>query len=126
MSATGPLAWAAVAAGAVLGAWARWGLGLALNRSGSALPWGTLLANVAGGLMVGAALAVFERRPDLAAAWRPFLVTGFLGALTTFSTFSAESLQLIQRGAYGQAALHSALHLVGALGAAALGWRLLR
>ena len=126
MSAASPLAWIAIAAGAVLGAWARWGLALALNRSGSAMPWGTLVANVAGGLMVGAALALFERRPELVAAWRPFAVTGFLGALTTFSTFSAESLQMIQRGAFGSALVHSGAHLLGALAAAALGWRLMR
>jgi CrcB protein len=97
---------AAIALGAVLGAWARWGLALGLNRHGAAMPWGTLAANVAGGLAIGAALALFERRPELGAAWRPFLVTGFLGALTTFSTFSAESLAMIQRGAFGLAAAH--------------------
>ena len=126
MSATGPGAWAAIAIGAVLGAWARWGLALALNRSGQPMPWGTLLANLAGGLMIGAALAVFERRPELGAAWRPFFVTGFLGALTTFSTFSAESLGMIQRGAFGAAVVHSGDHLLGALAAAAIGWRLMR
>ena len=121
-----PGTWIAIAVGAVLGAWARFGLAIALNRAGAAMPWGTLVANVAGGLMIGAALALFERRPEFAAAWRPFFVTGFLGALTTFSTFSAESLQMIQRGAFGTALAHSGLHLLGALGAAALGWRLLR
>jgi CrcB protein len=121
-----PSAWIAIAAGAVLGAWARWGLGLVLNRPGAAMPWGTLVANVAGGLLVGAMLALFERRPELAAAWRPFFVTGFLGALTTFSTFSAESLQMMQRGAFGQAIVHSAMHVLGALAAAAIGWRLVR
>ncbi|HMS79120.1 MAG TPA: CrcB family protein, partial [Burkholderiaceae bacterium] len=79
------------------------------------MPWGTLAANVVGGLAIGAALAVFERRPELSAAWRPFLVTGLLGALTTFSTFSAESLQLIQRGALGHALLHTGAHLLGSL-----------
>jgi CrcB protein len=121
-----PFTLLAIAAGAVLGAWARWGLALALNRPGAALPWGTLAANVAGGLAIGAALAVFDRRPELAAAWRPLLLTGFLGALTTFSTFSAESLQMLQRGAFGQALVHSAAHLAGALAAAAIGWRLMR
>jgi CrcB protein len=124
--AAGPGTWAAIAIGAVVGAWARWGLALALNRGGQPVPWGTLVANVAGGLMIGAALALFERRPELGAAWRPFFVTGFLGALTTFSTFSAESLAMIQRGAFGAAVVHSSAHLVGALAAAAIGWRLLR
>jgi CrcB protein len=126
MSGVGPATWLAIAGGAVLGAWGRWLLGLALNRAGQPMPWGTLAANVAGGLLIGAALALFERRPELGAAWRPFFVTGFLGALTTFSTFSAESLLMIQRGAFWHALAHSALHLAGALGAAALGWRLAR
>jgi CrcB protein len=116
---------AAIGAGAVLGAWARWGLALWLNRAGQPMPWGTLAANLAGGLVIGAALAIFERRPELA-AWRPFLVTGFLGALTTFSSFSAESLLMLQRGAFGHAFTHSVLHLGGSLAAAAVGWRLLR
>ena len=116
----------AIAIGAVLGAWARWGLAIWLNRAGQSVPGGTLVANLLGGLMIGMALAAFERRPEWAAAWRPFFVTGFLGALTTFSTFSAESLQLIQRGAMLQSLLHSALHLFGSLFAAALGWRLMR
>ena len=77
--AMGPMVWLSIAAGAVLGAWSRWLLGLLLNRSGHLMPWGTLLVNVVGGLVIGMALAVFERRPDMAAAWRPFLVTGFLG-----------------------------------------------
>ena len=126
MSGVGPATWLAIAGGAVLGAWGRWLLGLALNRAGQPMPWGTLAANVAGGLLIGAALALFERRPELGAAWRPFFVTGFLGALTTFSTFSAESLLMIQRGAVWHALAHTALHLAGALGAAALGWRLAR
>jgi CrcB protein len=116
----------AVAAGAVLGAWSRWLLGLWLNRPGTALPLGTLAANLAGGLLVGMALAWFESHPDLSPAWRLFAVTGFLGALTTFSTFSAESLALVQRGELGAAVLHSAVHLLGCLAAAAFGWRLLR
>ena len=123
MSLSGALA---VAAGAVLGAWSRWLLGLWLNRPGTALPLGTLAANLAGGLLVGMALAWFESHPDLSPAWRLFAVTGFLGALTTFSTFSAESLALVQRGELGAAVLHSAVHLLGCLAAAAVGWRLLR
>jgi CrcB protein len=126
MSATSPAAWIAIAAGAVLGAWARWLLALALNRAGHPMPWGTLVANLIGGLLIGMMLAVFARRPELAGAWRPFVVTGFLGALTTFSSFSAESLAMIQRGAWALAAFHSAAHLAGALAATAVGWRLMR
>lgn len=114
---------AAVAAGAVLGAWLRWGLASALNAALPHLPLGTLLANVLGGLLVGVALAWFARHPELSPAWRLFVVTGFLGALTTFSTFSAESLALIMRGELAWAAAHSVVHLLGALAAAALGYR---
>lgn len=115
-----------IALGAVLGAWSRHLLAVLFNRPGQFLPWGTLTANLVGGLLIGMALAWFNRRPELAAAWRPLMVTGFLGALTTFSTFSAESLQLLQRGAIVHALGHSAAHLFGSLLAAAIGWRLLR
>ncbi len=115
----------AIGVGAVLGAWSRWGLALWLNRAGAHLPLGTFLANLVGGLLIGAFLGALERRPEWGAL-RPFLVTGFLGALTTFSTFSAESLALIQRGAWGGALLHTLAHTLGALAATVLGWRLLR
>jgi fluoride exporter len=113
---------AAVAVGAVLGAWLRWAMAVALNASGSWLPLGTLLANLSGGLLVGLSMGWFESRPSIDPVWRLALVTGFLGALTTFSTFSAESLQMIQRGELGVALLHSTLHLVGSLVAAAAGY----
>lgn len=116
----------AVAGGAVLGAWLRWLLGMLLNQSGALVPAGTLLANLIGGLFAGMALAWFDAHPSAHPAWRLFAVTGFLGALTTFSTFSAESLALVQRGAWVAALAHSAVHLVGCLLAAALGFRLLR
>lgn len=114
----------AVAVGAVLGAWSRWALGLWLNTDDRLLPWGTLVANVAGGLAIGAAVAWFARHPQLDPAWRQFAITGFLGALTTFSSFSIESLGLVQRGAFGLALAHTALHVVGSFGAAAIGYRL--
>lgn len=114
----------AVASGAALGACLRWGLGLALNGIQPALPLGTLAANLAGGLLAGAAMAWLVRHPELSPAWRLFLTTGFLGGLTTFSTFSAESLALLMRGEMLAAAAHSALHLIGSLAAAALGYRL--
>ena len=116
----------AVAVGAVLGAWLRWLLSLLLNQSGATLPWGTLVANLGGGLLIGMALAWFDARPELPAAWRLFAITGFLGALTTFSSFSAESLMLLLRGQWAAAALHSLAHLLGSLAAAAIGFRVMR
>ena len=113
-----------VAAGAVLGAWLRWLLALVLNQASPWLPAGTLVANVGGGLMIGAALAWLGSRPELDPAWRLFIVTGFLGGLTTFSTFSAESLAFLQRGEVGLALTHTLVHVAGSLAAAALGFRL--
>ncbi|MCM5572106.1 fluoride efflux transporter CrcB [Burkholderiaceae bacterium FT117] len=115
---------AAVGIGAVLGAWGRWALGLWLNTADRVMPWGTLVANLAGGLLIGMAVAWFARHPDLDPSWRLFAVTGFLGALTTFSSFSVESLGMIQRGAFGLALAHTGLHLFGSLAAAAVGYRL--
>ena len=111
----------AVAGGAVLGAWARWGLSYWLNPRLATLPLGTLAANLAGGYLVGIAVALFAAPPASAPAWRLLRVTGVLGALTTFSTFSAESVQLLMAGRYGAAALHSAAHLFGSLVATGLG-----
>ncbi|MFZ9507077.1 MAG: fluoride efflux transporter CrcB [Burkholderiaceae bacterium] len=114
----------AVASGAALGACLRWGLGLALNGMQPTLPLGTLAANLLGGFLAGAAMAWLMRHPELSPAWRLFITTGFLGGLTTFSTFSAESLALLMRGEMLAATAHSALHLIGSLAAAALGYRL--
>ena len=125
MSATLP--WAhvlAVAVGAALGALARWAAGLWLNGQWAGFPLGTLLVNCIGGLLIGAALAWFERSPD--EFLRLLLVTGFLGGLTTFSAFSGESLVLLQRGQFAMALAHSSAHLFGSLGCAALGHWLLR
>ena len=115
---------AAVAIGAVAGAWVRWALGLWLNTAERAMPYGTLIANLAGGLLIGVAVAWFSRHPQLDPAWRLFAVTGFLGALTTFSSFSIESLGMLQRGAFGLALAHTGLHVFGSLAAAAIGYRL--
>lgn len=114
----------AVGLGAVLGAWLRWGLSVALNAWQPNLPLGTLVANVGGGFLIGLALAWFAGQEGLNPTLRLFLVTGFLGALTTFSSFSAESLSLLHKGLWGWAFAHSAVHLFGSLGAAALGFRM--
>jgi CrcB protein len=118
----------AVGLGAMLGAWARWGLGAWLNERVESLPLGTLVANVAGGYLVGIAIAAFSMRHDVPAEWRLFIVTGFLGGLTTFSTFSAENVGMMMRAEYGAALLHAGSHLGGSLLATALGvatWRAL-
>ena len=113
----------AVAAGAAVGALARWGAGLWLNARWAGFPLGTLFVNCVGGLLIGMALAWFERTPH--ELLRLLLVTGFLGGLTTFSSFSAESLLLLQRGHWGLAAGHSLAHLLGALVCAGLGFWLI-
>lgn len=109
------MSWLAVGCGAAIGAWLRWLLGIALNSVHATLPYGTLAANLAGGFMIGIAVAFFERYPGLPVEWRLFAVTGFLGGLTTFSTFSAESMILLQRGEYGWALVHTGLHLMGSI-----------
>lgn len=105
----------AVAVGAALGALARWGLGLGLNHLLPQLPLGTLLANLAGGYLVGVAVGLFAQHPALPAEWRLLAITGFLGGLTTFSTFSAEVVQAAQGGRLGWALAIAALHLAGSL-----------
>ncbi len=105
----------AVAGGAAVGALLRWGLGLALNGLCAALPAGTLAANLLGGYMAGLAMALFAHQVDLAPAWRLLLVTGFLGGLTTFSSFSAEVVNLLQQGRLAWAGAALGLHVVGSL-----------
>lgn len=109
------MSWLAVGLGAACGAWLRWGLSAWLNVYHAHLQFGTLVANLTGGFLIGIALAFFTSHPEISPAWRLFAVTGFLGALTTFSTFSAESVMLLQRGDYGWALAHSALHLIGSI-----------
>ncbi|WP_293438150.1 fluoride efflux transporter CrcB [Piscinibacter sp.] len=113
----------AVAAGSAVGALARWGAGLWLNARWAGFPLGTLAVNCVGGLLIGLALAWFERSPH--ELLRLLLVTGFLGGLTTFSAYSAESLLLLQRGQWALAAGHTLAHVLGALACAALGFKLL-
>lgn len=119
-------AFLAVGAGAVLGAWLRWGLATWLNPLLPHLPLGTLAANLGGGFLVGVALAFFSSNSSLSPEWRLACITGFLGALTTFSTFSAESVQLLFASRYGAALLHAGSHLFGSILASGLGfatWR---
>jgi CrcB protein len=106
---------AAVGLGAALGALLRWMLALWLNPLHEGVPPGTWVANVAGGYMVGLAVAWFAQQPDLAPQWRLFVITGFLGGLTTFSTFSVEVLAPLQQGRLGTALAVVALHLGGSL-----------
>lgn len=109
------MSWLAVGLGAAVGAWLRWGLGIMLNAMHPQLPLGTIFANLGGGYLIGIAVAFFSALPSISPEWRLFVVTGFLGGLTTFSTFSAESMHLLQRGDYAWAFGHSALHLVGSV-----------
>jgi len=112
------LAIVAICVGASAGALMRWRLGIWLNPSdagGALLPWGTLTANLVGAYLVGVCVAVFQALPQLDPAWRLALVTGFLGALTTFSSFSAEVVSMLGQQRYGLALGTAALHLLGSL-----------
>lgn len=111
----------AVGAGAVLGAWARWGLGLALNPLLGGVALGTLAANLVGGYLIGAAVGFFHFNPQVPHAWALFAVTGLLGALTTFSAFSAEVVERLLAGQVLLAAGVATLHLAGSLTATWLG-----
>jgi CrcB protein len=116
----------AVGGGAAFGAWMRWALGLWLNAAMPQVPLGTLAANLVGGYLVGLALAWFALNEGVPPELRLLVVTGFLGGLTTFSTFSAEAVGLLARQQFGWAAAHIALHLGGSLLATALGFATLR
>jgi len=111
----------AVAIGATIGALLRWWLGFALNHRWSVFPLGTWIANLLGGFLVGMAVAWFSQHPDVHPAWRLFVITGLLGGLTTFSTFSAEVVELMQSGRYYSAMLAALLHVLGSLAMTVLG-----
>lgn len=111
--------WFAVGAGAALGAWVRWGLGIALNVN--LIPLGTLIVNLVGGFLMGIALAYFVETPSHNEL-RLFLTTGFLGGLTTFSTFSGEAVTLLHKQEYLWASVHVLSHVLGSLVMAALGF----
>lgn len=114
----------AICMGACVGALSRWQLGLWLNPVQGSTPmlaWGTLAANLIGGYLVGVCVGIFQELPQLDPVWRLALITGFLGALTTFSSFSAEVVGLLQQNRYALAAAAAALHLFGSLALTLLG-----
>ncbi len=123
MSWTGFLA---VGIGGALGCWLRWILGVALNPLFPTLPMGTLAANLGGGLLMGCMLGAIVHAPAISPELRLFVMTGFLGGLTTFSTFSAESSGLLLRQQYLWFAGHIAIHLIGSLAMTLLGLALVR
>jgi CrcB protein len=104
----------AICLGACIGALGRWGLGLWLN-GGTSMPYGTLASNLIGGYLIGLAVAFFQAMPELDPAWRLAIITGFLGALTTFSSFSAEVVAMLSAQRYLLAFGTTGLHLFGSL-----------
>lgn len=105
----------AIIAGASLGAVLRWLLGISLNALFPTIPLGTLTANLVGGYLIGFALAIFANHPGFAPEWRLFVITGFLGGLTTFSSFSAEVTTLIQEDRMLWATGAVSIHVIGSL-----------
>src|SRR3990167_11114398 len=114
----------AICLGASVGALSRWQLSLWLNQSPALLPWCTLTANWAGAYLVGVAVVFFQTQPQLDPAWRLAIVTGFLGALTTFSTFSEEVVSMLQHGRWLLATGTAVLHLLGSLLLTVLGMKM--
>ena len=108
-------AFLSIGIGAACGAWMRWGLGLWLNPALPELPLGTLSANLVGGYLIGLSVAFFTQYPGLSPEWRLLIITGFLGGLTTFSTFSAETVTLLMRGQYAWGSAIIVSHLGGSL-----------
>ena len=105
----------AISLGAAIGALLRWQLGIRLNSAFPGMPPGTLSANLLGGYIIGLAIAYFAQAPEISPEWRLFLVTGFCGGLTTFSTFSAEVVTLLQEGRLMWAMGTVSTHLAGSL-----------
>jgi CrcB protein len=116
-----PVSLVSIALGAVFGAWLRWGLGLWLNTQAARLPWGTLAANLVGGYLIGLVLGLLAANPGWPEWLRLALVTGFLGALTTFSTFSAETVALVQTGRPLAALGYAGISLLGSFALTATG-----
>lgn len=114
----------AVMLGGSLGAALRWGLSATMNHRWSVMPLGTWLANLLGGFLVGVAVAWFSKHADMDPAWRLFVITGLLGGLTTFSSFSAEVVSMLQSERYQWALATVALHVLGSLIMTVIGIRL--
>ncbi len=115
-----------VGAGAAIGAWLRWWLGVALNPLFPTLPLGTLTANLVGGLLMGFAMELLTRHTFVSPEVRLLITTGFLGGLTTFSTFSAEIATLLMRREYLWGSIAIVSHVVGSLAMTILGILLVR
>jgi CrcB protein len=115
-----PVNFLAIGIGAALGAWLRWLLALGMNGSGG-IPLGTLAANLGGGYVIGVMVALVAAHPDWPEWVRLACITGFLGGLTTFSTFSAETVGMIERGNFATALGYSAISLLGSLALTAAG-----
>ncbi len=114
----------AVSAGASIGACIRWGLSYWLNAKEVWIPLGTLTANLVAGLLIGIALAWFTSHPHIAPAVRLFVITGFLGGLSTLSTFSAENLHYLMHGEFLEAIEHIGIHTCGTIFATWSGYSL--
>lgn len=112
----------AISAGASAGAILRWQLGAHFNQLWPVMPVGTLLANLIGGLLIGFAVPWFSGQSGLAPEWRLLLITGFLGGLTTFSTFSAEVVEMMFEQRWQHAAITAGLHMCGSLLLTGLGF----
>lgn len=104
-----------VGLGATLGAWSRWLLGVSLNHIWISLPLGTLIANLVGGYLIGLVLGLVQAGLSLSPEVKLLIITGFLGGLTTFSTFSAEAIEMLMKGEWGLGLLHIGVHLIGSL-----------
>lgn len=111
----------AVGVGAALGAWLRWALGMFLNPMFPTLPFGTLAANLIGGYLIGIAVELFVHHSGVPPEVRLFVITGFLGGLTTFSTFSAEAVGLLSRQQYAWAGALMIMHVAGSIAMTVLG-----
>ena len=116
----------AIRVGAAGGAWIRGGLGLMFNATLKHIPLGTFLANLVGGFLIGIAVEFFSHNIQLSPEWKLLIITGFLGGLTTFSTFSVESVQLLQSGRLGWAAMLISIHVIGSILMTFLGLSLCR